>query len=606
MLRSLGLSVFRDETGLSFYDKLDAKLKSEIAKSKRLLAVVSPEYLRSYWCLFEALEAIEGSDLEARFLPLVVQYHPDDQTLSEDFVFDALRDLREQSRIVEAKIIEARAFGLSEKLDKLAFVQRNIPRIFNLIRERIYPEFNLWDKAKLEETSTKLATVLAPDKTLEWDQNWFVGVKHHEQAEKVVPRLQMLPQLVWSADVGCQAWRNTPVVLGNDIFVASSGNVWNAPDDQDGVFSLSAETGSQKWFAPMPHDANAMLLSKGWILVGCDDGTIACLKQATGEEVWSTRLPSAAIGGPFKLRANIGAGLASGADYHKSEDACVVVTYEGYIQVFDIETGSTISEYDIGKAVIGKPELSRERFHDVLYLPCADGTIGGLTFNTIRPGSAQKKFSVMLDYKDEHAESGRSMASLSARPIVDNGVIYQGIARQTEYSEAPVVALDSNDGRVLWADTGLKEDRSNYGNLRTEPVIYGDALIFAPAYSNSVEAISRLDGAHLWSVQTSQGMFEQWSSPVILGTSLFIGRHDGYLHKIDLEQRRLVWSIFLGNEDGAGTVVDGSQSISEFDDTFAWSSSKASPILSTPIADRGRLYVGTHSGKIYCIGNLGD
>jgi hypothetical protein len=70
-LELAGLRCFRDVTGLGIYDKLDATLKTIISRSRWLMAVISPAYLQSYWCLFEALEAIQGQDLNLRFLPIV-------------------------------------------------------------------------------------------------------------------------------------------------------------------------------------------------------------------------------------------------------------------------------------------------------------------------------------------------------------------------------------------------------------------------------------------------------------------------------------------------------------------------------------------------------
>ena len=60
-LEIAGLRYFRDTTGLGIYDKLDAALKVAVSESRWLMAAISPAYLQSYWCLFEALEAISGA-----------------------------------------------------------------------------------------------------------------------------------------------------------------------------------------------------------------------------------------------------------------------------------------------------------------------------------------------------------------------------------------------------------------------------------------------------------------------------------------------------------------------------------------------------------------
>ena len=54
----------------------------------------------------------------------------------------------------------------------------------------------------------------------------------------VIPRLKELPSLLWKAHVGCQAWKNSPLAVGNQVLVGSAGSKWNEPDSEDGVYSL--------------------------------------------------------------------------------------------------------------------------------------------------------------------------------------------------------------------------------------------------------------------------------------------------------------------------------------------------------------------------------
>jgi outer membrane protein assembly factor BamB len=93
--------------------------------------------------------------------------------------------------------------------------------------------------------------------------------------------------------------------------------------------------------------------------------------------------------------------------------------------------------------------------------------------------------------------------------------------------------------------------------------------------------------------------------PVTDGTAVYLGRHDGYLHKVDTKLKRREWSMFLGGQDRAGIAVAGDHLPPEFQEGSSWRSGNSSPILATPVLDRGRLYVGTSEGWLYCIGNLG-
>ena len=62
----------------------------------------------------------------------------------------------------------------------------------------------------------------------------------------------------------------------------------------------------------------------------------------------------------------------------------------------------------------------------------------------------------------------------------------------------------------------------------------------------------------------------------------------------------------LGASELAGTVLSSKQKDPEFDATYSWNAVGSSPILATPVLDRGHLYVGTQEGYLYCLANLGD
>jgi hypothetical protein len=416
-----GLRCFRDRTGLGIYDKLDAALKRAISQSRWLMAVISPAYLQSYWCLFEALEAIQGQGLTKRFLPLVLRNNPEDQVLDENFVLSALHDLREQIRIFETQMVAERAFMLAEKLDKLAFVQNQLPKIFSLIGERIYPQFQLWDEDAVRSTMRELIAYLAP---------------------QACPDVDAIPLLI---DIG----------------------------------------------------------------------------------VWPT---------------------------------LVIPTVQGHVLLI--------------------------RYSDI----------------SIDFGEA--KSVTVCEGGDENAERSSSFHACESQPCLAGNLILQGMVRDTYYEDPPLVAIDPALQAVRWTARAGAGDNS-FGNLRSPPVIAGDEAIFATAYSSELCAVSLSSGVVTWRVDLGQSLFEQWAGPIVAGRSIFIGRHDGYLHKVSSERRRREWSIYVGDENRAGAVVVGTQQVPEFTDSQAWSAGASSPILATPALDRGSLYVGTHQGWLYCIGNLG-
>lgn len=595
------LKCFQDTTGLKVFDKLDASLKAAIADSHKLIAVISPSYLQSYWCMFEALEAIQGQDLEQRFLPLIVRYTANDQTLDEDFVLSALADLDQQMNEFEAKLIKLRAYELAPKLEKLRFLRSNLPGLFRRIQERIFPEFELWDQRSTRTTVGQVLKQLAPGAPFDADALTLTFDTLAAQPS-VVPRLQPLPTVIWKARIGKQAWKNSPLVVGNDVLVGSCGEHWNSPSAGTGIYCLDAETGKTKWFFRTSGDPNRLMLSKGVVVAGCDDGSVVAISARDGSLRWTASLDSGVVGGPIKLDANISSSIGERSG-ERAEDPLLVTTFAGGLFLLDLKDGSLIQALQLGGTTLGTPAIWQDRIRKRILVPMCEGRLEILEYSSIYL-RVDPYASVAVTFDDPYAETGRSEAELVAEPAVIGALALVGLVRPTSYDDPPLVAVDVQAGAVVWSATGAR-GAGGFGNLRSPPVVVGNQAIFACAYTQGITAVSVQDGREQWSLDLGQGMFEQWSGPVADGKSIYIGRHDGYLHKVDVASQKREWSIYLGNAEHAGIAVAGAQTLPEFSANYAWTSGESAPILATPTLDRGRLYVGTHEGYLFALGNLG-
>jgi outer membrane protein assembly factor BamB len=582
LFRRVGLSCFQDISGLKIYEKLDASLKASIARSRWLMAIISPSYLQSYWCLFEALEAIQGQDLEQRFLPIFVRYRPEDQSLDEDFVLKALQDLDDQMREFETKIVRMRAFDLSGKLQKLQFVRQTLPKVFIQMHERLYPELLLWDDEAVRVTLNQIIMRVAPESNLDIATVPLEFVRL-AATPVVIPRLRELPVLIWKAKTGCQAWKNSPLVVGNDVLVGSAGSCWNEADEEDGIYCVDAETGTTRWFASTPIDSNRLLVSKGRVVTGCDDGSIECVSMRDGSLLWQNKLDSGVVGGPIKVSGD------------GKSDPALFATYNGNLYLIDLGTGREIQCLELQHELLATPLFCAPwaKSYQLVVAPTRTAEL------------------LFVWYREVTLTLGRTVKlhdiayTLAAEPAFANGLLLQGLVRETYFDDPPLVAIDVN-GQTRWLASDPERKADGFGNLRSPPVIIGQEVVFAAAYSNKLCAVSIDNGALVWTVDLSQGMFEQWSGPVARGSSIYIGRSDGYVHKVNSRGRHREWSVFLGDNTHAGMAVAATQQLPEFRENDAWAVFGSAPIRATPALDRGRLYVGTWEGYLYCLGNLGE
>jgi outer membrane protein assembly factor BamB len=598
VLERAGLRCFRDTTDLDIFDRLDAALKLNIGRARFLVAVISPAYLNSYWCMFEAMEAVQGEDREQRFLPLVLRYTPKDRSLDEDFVLSALEDLAKQIENFEKRLVTARAYELSAKLNKLNYVRGNLPRIFNQVQERLYPQLDLWDESDLRSGAKRLLRWLKPDVSpdLAWPAFKFTPP---ESTTAVIPTLDVMPKMIWSAQVGHCSWKNKALVSGDSVYIATAGKVWNAPDPDDGIRCLDAETGRQKWFVHTPADANSLLLTKGLLVTGCDDGTLVAVSAHDGKLQWSRKLGRGAkngiVAGPLKLP------ITSMSQLHFEQrpaaEPILAITFSGTIFLVDLATGEELQHVRSNSRVIAEAILAS----GLVVSPTVDGTLNLIPFYD---GVLQETQQIPITFYDDFDDTRRP-AELCARPLQHNDLVLLSFARPTYYATPPIVAVDVRDRTVVWEASDPNKLEGDYGNLRAPPVMVGDEAVFAPAYSRGLSALSVATGAVTWTLDLGQGMFEQWSGPITDGAAVYLGRHDGYLHKVDTKLKRREWSLYLGAQSRAGLAVAGDHLPPEFDEDSSWLSANSAPILATPVLDRGRLYVGTSEGWLYCIGNLG-
>jgi hypothetical protein len=341
--------------------------------------------------MFEAMEAVQGQDKDQRFLPLVLRYTPDDRSLDEEFVLGALEDLAHRIEELERRLVKARAYELGAKLDKLNYVRANLPHIFNHVQERLYPQFDLWNASAAYNAARRLLRWLKSDAPLGLPLP-ELDVAVPNPVTTAAPRLQVMPKPIWNTWVGHCAWRNAPLVSGNDVFVATAGELWNKPDPQDGIRCLDAETGELKWFTPTPADANRMLLTKGLLLTGCDDGTLITVASADGSLRWRRRLDGGVTGGPLRLPVRIL------SQWHKTSpeevvEPVLVATYPGTLYLLNLVDGQELQKLTLATPVVAAPLLVVEPDDDEgeIVVPGVDGTLHFATFDSGRLMSIDQK-----------------------------------------------------------------------------------------------------------------------------------------------------------------------------------------------------------------------
>lgn len=612
-LKRNDIKFFRDNTNLKLYDKLDTTLKENIRNSKYLVAIISQKYLESYWCLFEAIEAISGENLDMKFLPIMVKYSENDVTFNEEFIFQSIENLTNEIETLENKIIKHKAFDLSPKLDKLNFVKCNLPKIYTRTQQRIYPIFEFYNKEKLISNLTNFFKHIKPNSSIDINLNDLDFSNSNEEFN--LPQINSSPQIKWQTYIGKQKWKNTPLILGDDIFVGSAGDEWNSPDDKDGVYCLNIHTGRIKWFYPTNSDVNKISFYDGLIVGGCDDGTFFCISARTGKEKCTVKLDSGIVSSVFK----------------EQDHVFLVATYKGTIYQINTKEGNIVSYVNINSKIMGDILLLKEDWKTNIYIPTVEGIIYLLSdkepfdINNLKDDdySVSKMFAelqkmvdegnlcqykireeILIKYPDEHNSNGNSISELYSKPLIIKDKLFQAFARETYYNYPAIVCIDLKTKSVDWVASDDKKLSNDYGNIRTELLEYRDEIIFIHPYSNELVGLSKENGKVVWVVKLGRDMFQQWASPIIYKDNIYIPRHDGYLYKVDVITKQREWGMYLAEKEDAGIVFNDEQSLVNEQETTDWEITKGFSLLSTPSISKGNLIVGSDEGYLYCITNI--
>jgi outer membrane protein assembly factor BamB len=124
-----------------------------------------------------------------------------------------------------------------------------------------------------------------------------------------------------------------------------------------------------------------------------------------------------------------------------------------------------------------------------------------------------------------------------------------------------VFALDTKTGKQKW-------NVQINGSIFSSPCIAGDIISFG-SLDRSLYAID-MKGNVQWAFETEG---EIWSSPSFNGSNIFVGSDDGFVYSLDLDGK-LQWKTKL-----SGKIRS------------------SSPCLSSD----GLIFIGTHSGGMYCL-----
>jgi outer membrane protein assembly factor BamB len=347
--------------------------------------------------------------------------------------------------------------------------------------------------------------------------------------------------VAWRFETGSTV-RSSPALVDGILFVGSSDGY---------LYALDAESGQPLW----KYDAGSPIASSpsvagGIVLVGSRDGVLHGLSASEGTPQWRLETgPDLPLAWGYEGWDYImgSATVAGGVAFWGSGD--------GHVHALDPQTGTERWSFDTGGRIRSTPAVS----DGLLVIGNSDGFVFALDAES---GDERWRFET-AGASMNSADFGFDRVQLSASPAISEGIVYIGSR------DASLYALDARDGSVVWT---FEEGGTSW--IITTAAVTADRVISARSGSGNIRAIDRATGTEVWNFQAGAYVY---SSPVVVGNTIYIGQGDGDFSALDVDSGEERWNYRTG-----------------------------AAVYSTPVVHNGRVYVGSDDGFVYAFSAAQD
>jgi outer membrane protein assembly factor BamB len=304
--------------------------------------------------------------------------------------------------------------------------------------------------------------------------------------------------------------RSSPAVAGDVVYVGSS----------DGhLYALDRRTGRERWRVPVGSPVNSSpAVARGLVLFGSRDGRYQALEVGTGRLRWSFATGPDV---PWEW------GLEGWDAYTSSPvvvgDHVLFGAGDGSVYALDLLSGEQSWRFATG----GRVRSTAAVVDGTVFVGSADGIVYALDLATGAERWRQETEGASL----QSAEFGFDRKSIISSPAVGNGKVYVGSR------DGHMYALDKASGRRLWrADHEVSWAISS-------PAVTDDMVYSGSSDGFFVHGVDPNSGAERWRFTGSGYM---WSSPSVVGGTVYIGDGGGYLRAVDRQSGAERWSYAVG------------------------------------------------------------
>ena len=368
------------------------------------------------------------------------------------------------------------------------------------------------------------------------------------------------PRVEWRAEIGIQAWLNSPLVVGELIIVSTAGSSRMTPDGNDGVVALNLHNGHEQWRFGASNDVNGLASDGRIVIAAGDEGAVWALDVVTGGKVWQVAFPSPVFSSPLIIG-----------------DSVIVGDAAGVLRALSLVDGSVLWSTSLNGPIRGGAATDGS-------LVYAAGELGDLRAFTI------DGFEI---WRTQVATS-RGDALVRAAPTIIGDMVVVSAIREGDLGGPGIVAYDKYVGTVRWIATDPDGVAGGWAGVQNSAAVAGSHILFGSSLAYGFQSVGQLTGYAEWASPSAVKCQHQISSPVVVGNVAYLARLDGTLSAIDIARGAVLWSLPL--------TIAGERAVVHECEVAGLFAPGASLEATPAIAPDGTILVGSVGGILYAVG----
>jgi eukaryotic-like serine/threonine-protein kinase len=376
----------------------------------------------------------------------------------------------------------------------------------------------------------------------------------------------------------------SPAVADGVIYIASL----------DGhLYAIDQETGKEKWnFKSKMGIASSPALAGGTLYFASSAGALVALDGATGAVKW---VFATEFERKFEAK-NLHGYLSAAQTIPDAWDVFISSPAVAHGKVYFGSGDGNVYAVDAGNGTLHWKFPTKDIVHSS---PAIDGNtvfIGGWDsyLFALDADTGQEKWS----FKTGEDPVIHNQVGFQSSPAVVDGTVYAGCR------DAHVYAVDAATGRKKW------DYPTSKSWVIGTPAVRDGVVFVGTSDSSRFMGLDAKTGRLRFNFDTGAYVF---SSAALAGGLAYVGAHNGRLYAIDTKTGKPAWTFQTeaarkdplkmldpdgGLNRGAFTPVFG-----DFEDMYIdfYRFISVGAILSSPVVDRGVLYVGSMDGNLYAL-----